>query len=130
MRHKLYTYPVGGWLLALAALLGLFMIQVDRSDAAPVSITSAAFNPTDDAYVAGDLPANNFGTAVALQSDASPIRHTYLKFELQSLAGQSVLSAKLRMWVTNGSGGLQSIKAVSDNTWSEGTLDYSNAPAK
>ena len=95
----------------------------------PTPANQVAFNPSDDAYVAGDLPANNFGTTSVLQSDASPVQRTYLKFGLQSLAAKAILSAKLRMWVTNGSGGTQNIRSVTENNWSEGTLTYSNAPA-
>ena len=76
--------------------------------------------PSDDAYVSGSFPATNFGSAVNLWTDSSPVQDTYMKFNLGSLAGQTVVSAKLRMWVTNGSGGVQNIKAVADDTWSEG----------
>ena len=99
MRHGLNRYSVPGRLLVLAAFIVLLATHAVRSEAAPVSVTTTAFNPTDDAYVAGSFPADNFGTAITLQSDASPILETYLKFDLQSLAEQTVLSAKLRMWV-------------------------------
>jgi hypothetical protein len=34
------------------------------------------------------------------------------------------------MFVTNGSAGLQNIKQVADNTWTEGSLTYANRPPK
>ena len=87
-------------------------------------------NPVDDAYVAGDNAGANFGQAVDLVSDSSPIRESYMKFNLQSLGGANITLARLRMFVTNGSGGVQSLKLVSDNGWTEGTLSYANRPTK
>lgn len=105
--------------------------------AAPIVLPTPAATPgavslsaADDAYAASDTPNNNFGLSVNLQSDASPINESFLKFDLRSLAGLTISLAKLRMFVTNGSGGVQSVKQVTDNTWSEGTLTYGNRPAK
>jgi Calcineurin-like phosphoesterase len=89
-----------------------------------------ALNPIDDAYVDGDLPADNFGSDPSLISDASPVRDSYLKFDLRSLAGQSISSAKLRMFVTNASGGAFNLKAVADNSWTEAGISFSNKPTK
>src|SRR5947208_4651705 len=114
-----------------ALLIGLFAARPGPIDAAlsPAPGDQLTLTPTDDAFVAGDLPSNNYGLAADLVADASPVREGYLKFDLQSLAGQNILSAKLRMWVTNGSGGIFSLKSVADS-WSEGSLNYSNAPPK
>jgi hypothetical protein len=87
-------------------------------------------NPVDDAYVAGDNVGANFGQTVDLVSDGSPLRESYMKFNLQSLAGANITLARVRMFVTNGSGGVQSLRPVSDNGWVEGTLTYANRPAK
>ena len=78
----------------------------------------------------GDQQNVNFGSSPELSADASPLKETYLKFDLQSLAGQTISSAKLRMFVTNGSGGVQRVMNVADTTWVEGTLTYSNEPVK
>ena len=53
-----------------------------------------------------------------------------MKYNLQPLAGQTIVSAKLRMFVNNGSVGAQNIKAVANNSWTEATLNFTNAPAK
>jgi len=84
----------------------------------------------DDAYVAGDLPSNNFGTTTDLQSDTSPVRESYMKFNLQSLANLPISQATLRMFVSSGSPEVQSIKQVADNTWTESAITYSNRPPK
>jgi hypothetical protein len=85
-------------------------------------------NAVDDAYVAGDLPSNNFGSAAELDSDLSPIRESYLKFDLRSLTNLTISGATLRMYVTSGSSNTQNIKQVANNTWTEGTINYTNKP--
>jgi hypothetical protein len=87
-------------------------------------------NPVDDAYVAGELPTSNFGQTTDLQSDMSPVRESYLKFDLTSLAGVTVTEARLRMFVTSGSANAQNIKQVSNTTWTENALNFNNRPAK
>jgi hypothetical protein len=94
----------------------------------PAPENQASFNPTDDTYVAAEN--GSYGQALDLISDGSPVRESYLKFQLQSLAGLNITSAKLRMFVTNSSVGVQNLKQVTDNGWSESTLSYNNRPAK
>ena len=65
-----------------------------------------------------------------LEADASPVRESYLKFDLRPLASQGVSQAILRMYVTNGSGGTVDLKDVSDSTWTEGAITFNNKPAK
>lgn len=86
-------------------------------------------NPVDDAYVAGDSATSNFGQTSDLQSDISPPRESYLKFDLRPLAGTTVSQATLRMFVTSGSSTAQSIKQVADVSWTEDTLTFNNRPA-
>ena len=100
------------------------------TSAATVVPGTTTLNPIDDAYVAGELPDDNFGSDPSLVVDASPVRESYLKFDLRPLGGLSVSRATLRMFVTNGSGGAVNLKAVSDNSWTEGSLSFDNRPAK
>jgi hypothetical protein len=84
-----------------------------------------------DSYAAADTPAATFGTATALYADASPLKVTYLKFDLSSLAGKTVTAATLRIRTTSnassGSPGPQLIK-VAPSTWDEATLTFDNRP--
>jgi calcineurin-like phosphoesterase family protein len=82
----------------------------------------------DDAYVAGDIPGGNFGQASDLQTDTNPTRKSYIKFNLQSLAGRPISLARLRMFVTDRSGVTQNINEIADNTWTENTLTFNNRP--
>jgi hypothetical protein len=94
------------------------------------STGNVVLGPIDDAYVAGELPNSNFGLTPDLQSDASPVRESYLKFDLRPFSNVTISLARLRMYVTNGSSGAQSVRPVASNTWSEATLTYNNRPAK
>jgi hypothetical protein len=88
-------------------------------------------NPIADAYVAAEPPFSrwNYGRASDLRSDSSPLRETYLGFDLRPFAGDTILSASLRMFVTNGSGGVHNVNAVS-NAWGEDWLYWTNRPEK
>ena len=79
--------------------------------------------------MAGDLPNDNFGSAAELDSDLSPVRESYLKFDLRSLSNLTISGATLRMFVTSGSPHTQNIKQVANNTWTEGAITYTNRPS-
>jgi len=131
-RVELVIQPLGATPEPSATPTG---VATPTPSAAPTSAATAApgtttLNAIDDAYVAGDLPADNFGSDPSLSVDASPVRESYLKFDLRLFAGQSISKATLRMFVSNGSGGIVNLKAVSDNTWVEAAITFANQPAK
>lgn len=95
------------------------------------SITDAAavtFTPVADAYVNAGSPSSNYGTSTQLRVDGSPIENSYLRFTVANLSG-AVTSATLRVYATSSQSTGYTASAVSDNTWTESTLNYSNAPA-
>ncbi len=82
-----------------------------------------------DTYVSSEYPRTNYGSASILGSGASPIRESYLRFDTGSLPG-SVVSAKLRLYVTEGSPAANGmIRRMSNTTWSEGSVTYRKRPA-
>ncbi|HVK24223.1 MAG TPA: DNRLRE domain-containing protein [Actinokineospora sp.] len=98
----------------------------------PSAATSTTtFTPVADATAAAATPGVNVGGAVQLGVDGSPVERTFLKFGVTGLAG-SVTSAKLRLHVgttTNAesvAGG--TISRVSNTSWSETALTWSNQP--
>jgi parallel beta-helix repeat protein len=93
----------------------------------PAPSTSVTFTPVADAWVDSSTPDGNFGTASTLRVDASPIRRIYLRFSVQGVSG--VASATLRLWAASSSSVGHEVGLVSDNTWGETTITYSNAPA-
>jgi hypothetical protein len=91
---------------------------------------TTSFIPIADAYVRSDTPTTNYGTNSSLTVvGGSLVRITYVRFDLSSLAGKHISSAKFRMYVNNDSNGTFSVKPVSTDTWSETSVTYSNRPA-
>jgi len=87
------------------------------------------FYPIDDAYIASGSPATNAGSATTLQVDNSPIKHILIKFNISGLNGKHVTSAKLRLYNADPSSKGGDFYVVSDNSWQEETVTWSNAPA-
>ncbi len=92
------------------------------------TLSSATFNPTDDAHVSDENRSGNFGASLTLEVDGSPENIAYMKFDLTSLGGKAIVSAKLRIRITDSSGSEQNIKLVEDSAWSEDEITYNNRP--
>jgi len=72
-------------------------------------------------------PTTNYGSLTTLRVDGSPIIRSYLRFDLQGLSG-AVTRATLRVFANSASTSGSVANGVSDNTWTESTLNYNNAP--
>jgi PKD repeat protein len=100
----------------------------------PVSATTAAAGtamsvilaPVADTFADTSTPTVNTGTQLTIRVDASPVVHTYLKFDLTGLSG-TVTKATLRIYgkSTSSSGYLVGSTAT---TWTETGLTAANAP--
>jgi hypothetical protein len=93
------------------------------------------FNPTQDADVKSSFSATNYGANPSLRlRDGSVKYNSYLKFEVTGLGGP-VQSARLRLYVTEGSDDGGTVYAVSNNyegsvtPWDENGITWDNAPA-
>lgn len=64
-----------------------------------------------------------------MQADNSPIKHFLLKFAISGLNSEQVVSAKLRLYNVGASGKGGDFYPVSDTSWQEETVTWSNAPA-
>jgi hypothetical protein len=60
--------------------------------------------------------------------DGSPVIRSYLRFTVQGLNG-TVTKATLRIFANSASSSSLVASGVSDNTWTESTINYNNAPA-
>jgi hypothetical protein len=93
---------------------------------APVTVT---LNPVADAYVRSDKQNNNYGTAATMITDNSPIYYSYLKYNLAPYAGKTLTNAVFKVRVgADASSGTQSIYGMSDTSWTETGVKYSNRP--
>ena len=81
-----------------------------------------------DAHVEEARPGTNLGSAAALWVDGGSDRDmdTYLRFSLGGLT-QPVASAKLRMFLTNGSVDGPAVYGA-PSSWTESSLNWSNRP--
>jgi len=83
------------------ALGGSFKPVVYRESALQQS-GSLTFKPVDDAHIHYADLANNYGSALTLQVDNSPIKHFLLKFDLIGVNSQTITNAKLRLSAATG----------------------------
>jgi hypothetical protein len=90
-------------------------------------VTSLTFVPVADSYVNADAPTTNYGTSTTLRVDGSPIVRSYLRFTVQGLNG-TVTKATLRIFANSASTAGVGASGVSNNTWTESTINYNNAP--
>ena len=59
--------------------------------------------------------------------DGSPIVPTYIRFNVQGLSG-TITRVSLRVFANSSSNSGYTVSGVSDNTWTESTINYNNAP--
>jgi hypothetical protein len=62
-----------------------------------------------------------------LQVNSSPTVRSYLRFTVQGLNG-TVTHATLRIFTNSASSSGVTASSVSNNTWTESTINYNNAP--
>lgn len=102
-------------------------IPATPTDTPATPETSTTFMPLADAYVNSGSPGSNYGASTVLRADASPDFHSYLRFDVQGLSG-SVTKATLRVYANSASSLGCTVNSVDDNTWSESSINYNNAP--
>jgi hypothetical protein len=86
------------------------------------------FTPVADAYVKSTSATSNFGSAVTLFTDTSPVVNSYLRFTVQGLS-TPIRRATLRVFANSSSNSGYILNSVTDNTWGELSLNYNSAPA-
>ena len=88
------------------------------------------FNPVADAYVNENFPNTNYGTSELLKlrnSDSSKTVRSFLKFTVSGVQGNTVTSAKLRLFSMVNMQETK-VRAVNNTTWGETTIKWSNQP--
>src|SRR5512140_628611 len=98
---------------ALPAVIGTLLLTRATAYAA----STATFAPVADSYVSASYPGSNYGTTSALRVDGSPDVHSYLKFTVSGLSGQTISHATLKLYSNASSAAGLAAKAVSDTTW-------------
>lgn len=98
---------------------------------APPAPTSSTFTfvPTADAMLVKGSPTSNFGSVSSISLDGSPLQKGIWKFTVSGVGGNTVTSAKLRLFNVNSSNSGGSFHKVSDSSWTESGITWNNAPA-
>lgn len=113
----------------------LEMRQPLLNNSTPVPVVNTA---THDAYVRdGTYASTNYGTTSGLQIKAGALnsgytRKSFLKFDISNRAGTTVSAAKLKLKAdTVGTDASRTIRiyGITNNTWTEGTITWDNAPS-
>ena len=113
--------------------------SVSVSPSASTSVSSSpgtgsqlSVSPVADSWVGSDAASSTHGGDKSLYTDSSPVKASYLKFDLSSLAGREVVGATLQVTTASsswsGSPDTQRVHAVPDSSWTEAGLSYANAP--
>ncbi|WP_307101759.1 CBM96 family carbohydrate-binding protein [Arthrobacter globiformis] len=89
---------------------------------------TVTIGPSADAVVKKDTPNTNYGTAIGLKADNSPVEMSFLKFTVAG-TGSTVTGAKLRLFISDPSTLGGQFRRVQNTTWAENTINWSNAPA-
>src|SRR3954447_12391342 len=116
-------------LLTLAAATGLLASTVAPGvlPAGAATLTSLTYRAVQSTYVSSAYPTKNFVGSNVLYTAASPIKVSYLTFDLTGVP-TAVQSAKLQIWVRTSSSRGFAVHVVSA-PWTDSTITYRTAPS-
>jgi len=92
--------------------------------------TTLTISPEADATIYASTPSINYGSATTLHVDGSPLERAYLRFNVSGLNGASIASASLKVYANTSSTTSYTVYGVSNNTWNENSITYSNNPGQ
>jgi glucose/arabinose dehydrogenase/PKD repeat protein len=121
------TYSFSSWSNGGAQNQTLTAPATNTTYIATYTSSGLSFTPIADADVVSNQANKNFGTQPDLQVRLNRSR-AYLKFTVTGLSGAPA-SAKLRLWVTDGSSNGGSVYSIANTTWTETGITWNNAPA-
>jgi fibronectin type 3 domain-containing protein len=93
----------------------------------PATQTLSA-TPTDDSYVSRRKPNANYGNSSVIRADVSPELTGLYKFSVSGIGTKSVVSAKLRLYVSDGSDQGGQLYRLTSSNWSQATVTYTSRP--
>jgi PKD repeat protein len=131
-RHPTHTYAAAGvYNVSLRATNSMGSNTRVRNGYVSVAPPppSQTFLPSADAYVKSSSENGNYGTSSELRvKNSSSIYQSYLRFNVNSLAGPWVLSAKLRLYATDGGPDGGALYSVATG-WTESGITWATAPS-
>jgi flagellar hook assembly protein FlgD len=111
-------------------------ISVNDFTVTGAATTTLVFVPFHDAYVQLSTPTTNYGNSSTLRVRKSGTEqmNAYMKFQATGVTGNTVVSIKIRLKVTNASSDGGTLYKVSNfypgtsDDWEENTITWGNAP--
>jgi len=132
-QHPTHTYATAGshdvsltvWNSAGSDTL----VRTDLVVVAPPG-DSITYLPVADAHVKSTSPTSNYGGKDHLRvKTSSRTYRSHLMFDVAGLSGLSPISARLRLFVTDGSSDGGTLYEAATDSWSELSINWDNAPA-
>lgn len=93
-----------------------------------VESDSFSFTPEADTYVDSSRPTSSFGTSSSIYADASPQKHSFLRFRVAGIDGRTITRIRLRLFQTDASPLGGRIHAITSNAWTESTTWETRPP--
>ena len=95
------------------------------------SCTTTTLNPVADSYVDQANSSINYGAdpSIYINGTSGSRKKGYLRFDTTGLPAGTIGSTTLRLYSTTASTSGYWVSPVTDTTWGETTINYSNAPA-
>jgi hypothetical protein len=106
--------------ITLATALAVALVPSIATAVERTSV-SLAFEPTVDTFVNEDSPNRSYATTTALYVDASPLRESYLLFDISGLGGAEPSRVRLRLHQRDEEGSPVGgeVRTVSNTSWTE-----------
>src|SRR4029453_11185726 len=95
------------------------------------SVVTRVVEPSADARVEEANPTVNLGAdgRLKVEGGSDPDTDSYLRFRATGISGP-LQSAKLRLWITEGTANGPAVYTATDNSWIENTITWTNKPAR
>ena len=95
------------------------------------SVVTQVLGPSADARVEEANPTTNLGAdgRLKVEGGTDPDIESYLRFRVTGISGP-LQSAKLRLWITEGTANGPAVFTAADNTWAENAITWTNRPAR
>lgn len=104
------------------------MVPTATKTQSPASGTKVSLRPVADTFVDQKTPSTVYGSKEYIIIDKDPVNVGYLRFDLSGVDVSKVAKAELLVYVGEGSDKGFQVRLVSDNNWSEGSVNFTNPP--
>ena len=123
--------PAFALAVTLAAALVVALVGSVLAIGASAATASITFVPVADAYVQASSPSTNKGADRKLKAEGAPLVRSYVRFTVAGVpSGARISAVRLRLYAKSTSAvGIGVQGGVTDTTWGESTVAWSNAPA-